>query len=137
MTSKILCATDGEPHSDLPITLAAQRAIRLGVKLVIIAVNTIVFSEARGGSYNLWTDEKLKEVVERAAATAKKAGVPDAETVEAFGTDPAAVIVDYADKNGFDHVVVGSPRVGIARLVLGSVAAEVATKAHCAVTVSH
>ena len=135
MTSKILCATDGEPHSDIPVTLAAQLAAKTGAKLHIIAVN-ILLSSAKGGSYNLWTDEKLKEVTDSAVATAKKAGVAGAETVQAFGRDPAAVIVDYAEKNGFDHIVVGSPRLGVARLVLGSVAAEVAAKAHCPVTVA-
>jgi nucleotide-binding universal stress UspA family protein len=134
MTSKILCATDGEAHSEIPIALAAEMASRLGAKLSIIAVNILV-TDVRSGSYNLWSDEKLAEVVEHAAAVAKKGGVA-AETVKAYGRDPAAVIVDFAEKNGFDHVVVGSPRVGIARLILGSVAAEVAAKAHCPVTIA-
>jgi hypothetical protein len=47
-----------------------------------------------------------------------------------------AVIVDHAEKNGFDHIIVGNPRLGVARLVLGSVAAEVAAKAHCSVTIA-
>ena len=134
MTKNILCATDGEPHSDIPITLAAQLAAKLGAKLTVVAVNILVF-DAKGGSYHLWTDEKAKEVADRAAASAKKAGAT-ADIVIAIGRDPAAVIVDYAEKNGFDHIVVGSPRVGVARLVLGSVAAEVAAKAHCPVTVA-
>ena len=62
--------------------------------------------------------------------------MPAAETVKAFGRDLAAVIVNYAASNGYDHIVVGSPRVGIARFVLGSVAADVAAKAHCPVTVA-
>jgi nucleotide-binding universal stress UspA family protein len=134
MTKNILCATDGEPHSDIPITLAAQLAAKLGAKLTVIAVNILVF-DAKGGSYHFWTDEKAAEVATRADASAKKAGAT-AEIVNAIGRDPAAVIVDYAEKNGFDHIVVGSPRVGVARLVLGSVAAEVAAKAHCPVTVA-
>ncbi|HXQ39764.1 MAG TPA: universal stress protein [Candidatus Udaeobacter sp.] len=135
MTKKILCATDGEPHSDIPITLAAQLAARTGAKLSVIAVNILVL-DAKSGSYHLWTDDKQKDVIDRAIAVAKTAGAPAAEVVKATGRDPAAVIVDYAEKNGFDHIVVGSPRVGVARLVLGSVAAEVAAKAHCAVTVA-
>jgi len=135
MTKKILCATDGEPHSDIPVTLAAQLAAKTGAALSIIAVNILVF-EAKGGSYRQWTDDKMKDVVDHARAVAKTAGAPAAEVVKAVGRDPAAVIVDYAEKNGFDHVVVGSPRSGVARLVLGSVAAEVAAKAHCPVTVA-
>lgn len=135
MTKKILCATDGEPHSDIPLTLAAQLAAKTGASLTVIAVNILVF-DAKGGSYRLWTDDKMKEIVDRALAAAKQTGAPVAEVVKAIGRDPAAVIVDYAEKNGVDHIVVGSPRVGVARLVLGSVAAEVAAKAHCPVTVA-
>ena len=135
MTSKILCATDGEPHSDVPVTFAAKLAAKLGAKLTIIAVNILV-ADARAGNYQLWSDEKLKDVVGKAAAIAQAAGFAAAETIQALGRDPAAVIVDYAEKNGFDHIVVGNPRVGIARLVLGSVAAEVAAKAHCSVTIA-
>jgi nucleotide-binding universal stress UspA family protein len=136
MTSKILCATDGTPHSDIPVALAAQLATKLGADLSIIAVNVLVL-RARGGSFHLWTDEKLKDVVDRAVAAAKKAGALKAEALRASGSDPAALIIQYAEKNGFDHIVVGRPRVGVARLVLGSVAAEIAAKAHCSVTVAH
>jgi nucleotide-binding universal stress UspA family protein len=88
----------------------------------------------RAGSYTLWTDDKLRKVVDRAAA--KTAGFPGADTVPAIGRDRAAVIVDYAEKNGVDHFIVGNPRIGVARLVLGSVAAEVGAKAHCSVTIT-
>jgi nucleotide-binding universal stress UspA family protein len=135
MTTKILCATDGGAHFEIAVTLAAQLASKLGAKLSIIAVNILV-ADARGGTSNLWTDEKLNEVVGQAIKKAKTAGALTAEAIKAFGRDPAAVIIDYAEKNGFDHIVVGSPRVGVARLVLGSVAAEVAAKAHCPVTVA-
>jgi nucleotide-binding universal stress UspA family protein len=136
MTSKILCATDGTPHSDIPVTLAAQLATKLGAELLIIAVNVLVL-RARGGSFHQWTDEKLKNVVDRAVAAAKKAGALKAEALGAIGSDPAAMIIEYAEKNGFDHIVVGRPRVGVARAVLGSVAAKIAAKAHCPVTVAH
>ena len=39
MTKKILCATDGEPHSDIPVARATEMAAELGAKLSIIAVN--------------------------------------------------------------------------------------------------
>jgi nucleotide-binding universal stress UspA family protein len=130
MINKIPCATDGEPHSDIPISLAAQRAAKFGCKLSIIAVNILAMDD-RAGSYTLWT-----EVVDRAAEVAKTAGFPGADTVPAIGRDPAAVIVDYAEKNGFDHFIVGNPRIGVARLILGSVAAEVGAKAHCSVTIT-
>lgn len=135
MTKKILCATDGEPHSDIPVARASEMAVELGAKLSIIAVN-IRSTDGRGTSYSLWTEEKLDHAVEHAAEVAKKAGMPAAETVKAIGRDPATVVVNYAESNGYDHIVVGSPRTGVARFVLGSVAADIAARAHCPVTVA-
>jgi nucleotide-binding universal stress UspA family protein len=135
MTSNILCATDGESASDILITFAAKLAAKLGAKLSIIAVNVLLYN-ARGGSSYRWTDEKLDEILEDAVKTAAKAGVPAAQIVRAVGTYPASIIIEHAEKNGFDHIVVGNPRVGVARLILGSVASEVAAKAHCPVTVA-
>ena len=134
--TKILCATDGAPHSDLPVARAAELATKLGAQLSIIAVSPIA-SDPRGFRYSLWTEEQQKVAVERAVAVAKNAGVSVSETVSAKGRDAAAVIVNYAASKGFDHIVVGGPRKGIARLIMGSVAASVATKARCAVTVVH
>jgi nucleotide-binding universal stress UspA family protein len=135
MTSKILVATDGEPNSGIPVAFAARLAAKLNAKLSIIAVNVLLYN-ARGGSSHLWTDERLGEILQEAIRTAAKAGVPSAEVVSAVGTYPSSTIIDHAEKNGFDHIVVGSPRVGAARLFLGSVATEVVAKAHCPVTVA-
>ena len=77
MTKKILCATDGEPHSDIPVARATEMAAELGAKLSIIAVN-IRGTDGRGTNYHLWTHEKLDDVVEHAAEVAKKAGMPTA-----------------------------------------------------------
>lgn len=50
---------------------------------------------------------------------------------------PAHEIVDYADENGIDHVVMGSHgRSGVSRIVLGSVAENVVRKSSVPVTVA-
>jgi len=135
MISKILCATDGVEHSNPAITLAAQLASKFGARLSVISVNVMVHG-GKGPTYNLWTEEEFDKVLSNAKTAVRQAGVPAVETVKAYGRDAAAVIVDYAEKNDFDHIVVGTPRTGVSRLILGSVAAEVAAKAHCPVTVS-
>jgi nucleotide-binding universal stress UspA family protein len=135
MTTKILCATDGSDHSDPAVESAADMAAKFGAKMTVIAVN-IQIPEGRGASHPLWTEEQVDEILTSAKSKAKARNAVDAETVKATGRNPTAVIVDYAARNGFDHVVVGTPRKGVSRLILGSVAAAVAAKAHCPVTVA-
>jgi nucleotide-binding universal stress UspA family protein len=56
--------------------------------------------------------------------------------VRVYGADPAEAIVSYAERNGYHHIIVGSEgRTGAKRMLLGSVAADVVTRAHCPVTV--
>jgi nucleotide-binding universal stress UspA family protein len=135
MTKKILCATDGTDHSGPAVESAADMAAKFGARMTLIAVN-IQVPEGRGGSHALWTEEQVDKILASAKTKAKAQASVEAETVKATGRDPTAVIVEYAAKNGFDHVVVGTPRTGVSRFVLGSVAAAVAAKAHCPVTVA-
>ena len=135
MTTKILCATDGSAHSDAALAAAAEMAAKFGAPLSLIAVN-IQVSEGRGRSHALWTDQEIEEILASARQKARSHTEVAIETVKAAGRDPTDVIVDFADRNGFDHVVVGTPRTGVSRLILGSVAAAVVAKAHCPVTVA-
>ena len=71
-----------------------------------------------------------------ARTEALKAGLDDAKLVTATGRNIAAAIIDYAEKEGYDHIVTGSTgRTGVSRLLLGSVASNVVAKAHSPVTV--
>lgn len=55
---------------------------------------------------------------------------------EAVVGQPGRSIVEYADGNGVDHIVMGSHgRSGLSRLILGSVAENVVRRAHCPVTI--
>lgn len=51
------------------------------------------------------------------------------------GTDPAAAILEFADANRVDHLLIGARQDSFRRRVLGSVSAKVATEAPCSVTV--
>src|SRR5262245_17570444 len=122
MPKKFLCATDGAVHSNSAVELAAELAAKFSAPLTLIAVN-IPVSEGRGAHHPLWDDEQVGGILEAAKAFAKKKAAVSAETVKMSARDPATAIVEYANENGFDHIVVGTPRKGVARLVLGSVAA--------------
>ena len=136
MTSKILCATDGTDHSANAIEIAAQLAAKFGAKLSICAVNV-----ARGGSRGpliySWEDDEVKKILDSAASVARKLGAANVEELALRSREAAAAIVQYAEENGYDHIVVGTgDKRGVSRLVLGSVAADVAGRAHCSVTVA-
>ena len=75
-------------------------------------------------------DSILDDAVEYAAEQGR-----EIETIRV--TDrPARAIVDYADEEGVDHIVIGSHgRTGVTRVLLGSVAEKVVRRAHCPVTV--
>jgi serine/threonine protein kinase len=49
--------------------------------------------------------------------------------------DPAAAILEFAEVNHVDHIVIGARQNSIARTLLGSVSAKVAAEAPCSVTV--
>jgi non-specific serine/threonine protein kinase/protein-serine/threonine kinase len=49
--------------------------------------------------------------------------------------DPAAAIIDYAETNAVDQIVLGARTNSMLRTILGSISAEVAAKAPCTVTV--
>jgi nucleotide-binding universal stress UspA family protein len=136
MTSKILCATDGTEHSTHAIQLAAEMSAKLGAKLAICAVN-VAHGGTRGPLIYGWDDDEVKRLLDSAAAIARKAGATKVEELALRSREAAAAIVQYAEENGFDHIVVGTgDKRGVSRLVLGSVAADVASRAHCSVTVA-
>ena len=136
MTSKILCATDGTENSIHAVELAGLLAAKLGASLSICAVNV-----ARGGVrgpliYN-WEDAEVKSILDAAAKTARKAGASQVDELALRSREAASAIVQYAEENGYGHIVVGTgDKRGVSRLVLGSVAADVASRAHCSVTVA-
>jgi eukaryotic-like serine/threonine-protein kinase len=49
--------------------------------------------------------------------------------------DPAAAILEFAEVNHVDHIVIGARQTSLARTLLGSVSAKVAAEAACSVTI--
>jgi nucleotide-binding universal stress UspA family protein len=49
--------------------------------------------------------------------------------------DPAAAIVEFAEANQVDHIIIGARQDSVLRTLLGSVSAKVATDANCTVTI--
>jgi nucleotide-binding universal stress UspA family protein len=136
MTSKILCATDGSEHSAQAVELAARMAAESGAALSVCAVN-IARGGVRGPLIYSWDDAEVKQILDGAASAARKAGAMQVDELALRSREAASAIVQYAEENGYDHIVIGTgDKRGVSRLVLGSVAADVAGRAHCSVTVA-
>jgi nucleotide-binding universal stress UspA family protein len=104
--------------------------------LSICAVN-VAHGGVRGPLVYKWEDHEVKTILDAAAGTARKAGAGKVEELALRSREAASAIVQYAEENGFDHIVVGTgDKRGVSRLVLGSVASDVASRAHCSVTVA-
>ncbi len=133
---KILCATDGADHANHAVLTAAEMAAKFGAALTICMVN-IIQSGPRGPSLHSWTDAEIKTILDAATEAARKAGASAVKELQLVSREASSAIVQYAEHNGYDHIVVGTgDKRGLSRLVLGSVAADVANRAHCSVTVA-
>ena len=136
MTSKILCPTDGSDHAMNGVILSAEVAKATGGHLTICAVN-IAHGGVRGPTISHWQPDEVAKVLADAEAMARKEGAADVGVLEIVAREAAPAIIAYAEQNWYTHIVMGTgDKRGLQRLVLGSVASEVATRAHCTVTIA-
>jgi nucleotide-binding universal stress UspA family protein len=67
---------------------------------------------------------------------AEEVGIPEVQCVLLRSHKVASTLVKYAEKEGVDHIIVGSTgSKGLTRLTLGSVAGKIIAEASCPVTV--
>lgn len=138
-SERLLCATDGSPPSEKAVLYAVGLGERLGQPITFLLVADgeletapAVWDEARVKAEDLPPDKELLAAL-KIARRHKLLGV---RLVRAYGADPSEAIVGYAERNGYHHIIVGSEgRTGAKRMLLGSVAEDVVTRAHCPVTV--
>jgi nucleotide-binding universal stress UspA family protein len=135
---KILCATDGSALSEKAVLHAISWAGQLNQPLTFITVTSgsevkfLSWDEAKIAAGALPVDKPLLMALQRALA----GGLKRVGCVRGAGPDIAEAVVTYAEKNHYHHIIAGSAgRTGTARLLIGSVAADIVTRAHCAVTI--
>lgn len=134
---KVLCAIDDTDYSSVAIDLSADLAKACGAELAFLAVNELLGGHGRSGNAYLWTDAQVSELLDKAVARAAKTKGLQAKAVSLRSPDVASSIVQLAADHQFDHIVIGSGGKGaMSRLLLGSVSRDVASKAHCPVTVA-
>jgi nucleotide-binding universal stress UspA family protein len=136
MLKNIVCATDGSAHGDKAVVLAAEIAKMTGGAITICTVNQLT-GGLRGPPIYLHETAEVKSILDKAAELARKTGAKEVHEVELDGRDVPAAIVTYANRVQSDHIVTGTgDKHGVSRLMLGSVAAAVASTASCPVTVA-
>ncbi|MCX7169817.1 MAG: universal stress protein, partial [Proteobacteria bacterium] len=124
---RILLATDGSHHSERAAEVAGQLAKMFGLPLSVLSVLRPKFDAVRRAEAQLEVD-RVREVV-------ANEGI-EVDSAMLVGPDPAAAIIEFAQKRGADLIVLGSHgRTGLGRLLLGSVAEQVIGKAVCPVLV--
>jgi len=142
MPKKILCATDGSKSSEKAVACAIDLAQGTGAQLSLLLVNMVPTDRM---SHSHFWDQQLVDAANAqmgaqlapAMRALKAAGLTKADSVVVSGSNAADAIVSYADENKFDHIVVGSSiRNAMERLLVGSTATAVVTRAHCPVTVA-
>ena len=136
MTKKILCAIDDTDHAKSAVIQAAELSAKTGAPLTVCTVN-VTQGGLRGPVIYLHDDADIKKILDNAASLARKHGANKMSETELKGREISTAVVQYAEQNGFDHIVTGTgDKRGLSRLALGSVAADIAGRAHCTVTVA-
>ncbi|MBT2669079.1 universal stress protein [Bacillus sp. ISL-4] len=137
MYKKILLATDGSEHSKR----AAEQAISIAkcnedssIDVVYVVDNdrskTEVLNNWNSANLNDLRKKRMKFVENKA----KEAGVKF--QINILNGEPGPTIVNYANKNNFELVIIGSRGLNsLQELMLGSVSHKVAKRANCPVLI--
>ena len=143
MFQNIICAIDGSEHSTRAAEIASNLAAKLGSKLTFLTVSKELKMTAKlkryieiehlAGEPQYVLDEYTESVLDQAMVAARAAGVANAKTEVRTG-QPARVIVNFADRNDADCIVMGSRGHGdIEAMLLGSVSHKVTSLSKCTV----
>ena len=143
MFASIVVGTDGSETAGEAVRQAIALAKPLGAKLQIVSAyepvsDTRLREESRQAPQDLqWSvnpREDVEATLNEAAELAREEGV----TTETFARqgDPADAILDVAEENGSDLIVVGNKGMtGAKRFLLGSVPNKVSHHAPCSVLI--
>ncbi len=132
MYKKILVpiAVDHSPNTDAQIKIARTLSdddAEITILTVMEAVPSFIMNELPEGQIE-HNKEEMREAL-------KKLVHADDLTIDVISGHAGRTIVDYAEKNGMDCIVIASHQPGLQDYFLGSTAARVVRHAHCAVHV--
>jgi nucleotide-binding universal stress UspA family protein len=140
MPDTILVPIDGSPLAERALRYAVENfpTASFTAMFVINPVDSIFVAETSGlPTANEWYEKAQRRAAAIHEDATEIAGEYDVEitTVTEIGR-PAREILDYADENGIDQIVMGSHgRDGLERAILGSVAETVIRSGQQPVTI--
>lgn len=127
MYRRILLPTDGGETTDRALEHAVDLATRYDAEVVVLYVVDpgVVTGDIEVGSIVEEFESTGERVLEDVAERARAAGLERVTTELARGT-PHRVILEYADEQDVDLIVMGTHgRTGLDRYLIGSVAGRV------------
>ena len=141
MPRQVLVPVDSSEQAEAAVAFAAEQFTDATVVLLHVINPAEAGYSAQASMPSLseeWYEQRqteARELFDELEATVREAGVETVERVVEVGR-PTTAIVDYADENDIDQIVMGSHgRSGVSRLLLGSVAETVVRRASVPVTV--
>jgi nucleotide-binding universal stress UspA family protein len=138
MFKKILVGTDGSDSATKAVSHAADLASAMGAELVLIHVYPAPRSDVGStfGRADAYPGQEIGQAVLRDAEK-HYAGKVKVKTVLREG-DPAEGLIDVAEEEGIDLIIVGNRGMtGAKRFLLGSVPNQVSHHAPCNVMIVH
>jgi nucleotide-binding universal stress UspA family protein len=142
MIESIVVGSDGSETAAVAVRKAVELARALGARLHVVSAYRPLSgvrvagadSEPERGDWSVSPTVDVDAVLEEVAGTARTMGV-DAECYARTG-DPAEAILDVADEQGADLIVVGNKGMhGRRRFLLGSVPDKISHHAPCSVLI--
>ncbi|MEJ2371716.1 MAG: universal stress protein [Gemmatimonadales bacterium] len=138
---KIVYATDFSPCSENAFPIAVRLAASHDAELHMVHAIVLHADDPHDPAHHFPEPDELYERMRssaeaRMATAAENGGMPHLKIVRAQvrGISPAPVILEYAEEQGVDMIVMGTHgRRGLRHLLLGSVAEEVVRMADCPV----
>jgi nucleotide-binding universal stress UspA family protein len=137
----IISATDGSEGGHRAVAFAADLAKSINAKLLIVNVSEDHFSGAELGLLDQLRvtegdalEELSRRIVSRAKAAAQECGAMNIETMIGAG-DPAKVLMEIANREHADAIVVGRHGHGLLEGLLGGVSHKLSNLARCVVMI--
>jgi nucleotide-binding universal stress UspA family protein len=144
MFATILVGTDGSDTAATAVSEAVALAGSLGARLLIVSayapISDLRLREERralpdDANWMVGPREDVLAVLDEARAVAAQGGVAEIETFARQG-DPADAIIDVAEEQHCDLIVVGNKGMtGAKRFLLGSVPNKISHHAPCSVLI--